>query len=42
MESWAEDRPQNLKSQVQEIEGEGVGWTGNWGVIDANGCLCNG
>ena len=23
-------------------EGEGVGWTGNWGLIDANYCPWNG
>ena len=27
---------------VAKQEGEGVGWTGNWGLIDANYCLCNG
>ena len=26
---------------VAEGEGEGVGWTGNLGLIDADYCLCN-
>ena len=25
-----------------EVDGEGVGWTGNLGLIDANCCLWNG
>ena len=25
-----------------EWEGDGVGWSGNWGLIDADGCLWNG
>ena len=27
---------------VAEGEGEGGGWIGNWGLIDANYCLWNG
>ena len=27
---------------VAKGEGEGVGWMGNLGFIDANCCLCNG
>ena len=27
---------------VAKQEGEGVGWTGNWGLIDANYCLWKG
>ena len=27
---------------VAKGEGEGVGWMGNLGLIDANYCLCNG
>ena len=27
---------------VAKREGEGVGWTGNLGLIDANQCLWNG
>ena len=27
---------------VARAEGEGVGWTGNLGLIDANYCLWNG
>ena len=27
---------------VAKGEGEGVGWTGNLGLIDANDCICSG
>ena len=27
---------------VAKEEGEGVGWMGNLGFIDADSCLCNG
>ena len=30
------------KLVVAKREGEGVGWTGNLGLIDANSCLWNG
>ena len=27
---------------LTKVEGEGVGWTGNLGLVAANYCLCNG
>ena len=27
---------------VAKAKGEGVGWTGNFGLIEATYCLCNG
>ena len=27
---------------VAKAKGEGVGWSRNWGLIDANDCLWNG
>ena len=39
-----EEKLMNLKNRlvVAKGEGEGVGWTGNLGLIDANSCLWNG
>ena len=36
--------PVNLENRLVIAKGEeeGVGWTGNWGFIDANYCLWNG
>ena len=31
-----------LKNRLAVAKGEGVGWTGNLGLINANYCLCNG
>ena len=39
-----EKKIMNLENRlvVAKGEGEGVGWAGNLGLIDANCCLCNG
>ena len=44
MNLYTEKKIMDLESRlmVAKEEGEGVGWTGNLGLIDANYCLWNG
>ena len=37
-----EKKLMDLENRLVVGEGEGVGWTGNLGLIDANYCLWNG
>ena len=37
-----EKKLMDLENRLEFAEGEGVGWTGNLGFIDANCCLWNG
>ena len=37
-----EKKIMDTENRLVVAEGEGVGWTGNLGLIDANYCLWNG
>ena len=44
MNLYTEKKLMDLENRLVVVkgEGEGVGWTGNLGLIDANYCLWNG
>ena len=37
-----ETKIMDMENRLVVAEGEGAGWTGNSGLIDANYCLCKG
>ena len=42
MNHFTEKKVVDLDNRLVVAKGEGVGWTGSLGLIDANYCLCDG